>query len=305
MKEYDLIIVGAGPAGLSAGIYAARAGLKAILFEKALVGGQMALTDSIENYPGFSKIAATELIQRFEAQAKSFGLEVRSEEAKSVKKSGEKIIVSTDSSQYACTALIIATGSNPKKLGVKGEKELSSKGVHYCALCDGPLYHGKDIAVVGGGDSALKEAIFLAGIARKVTIIHRRDSFRAEKAWQDRAFKNPKISILWDSEVTEILGKNFVEKLKIKNNKKGESSELKASAVFVYVGLVPNTELFDVKKDSNGCLLVDKFMQSSVQGIFAAGDCVAGSFKQISTSVGEGAKAAISAAEYIHSKPKH
>lgn len=295
---YDVVIIGGGVAGLTAGLYAVRAGVKTLLFEKSILGGQIALTNKVENYPGFESISGLELAKKFKTHAEKFGLEVRYDEVISVENSGELKKIKTKKSEIEAKAVIIATGASPRKLGVPGEKELDAKGVHYCALCDGPLYKGKKLAVVGGGDSAVKEALFLTGIAENVILIHRRDKLKAEEINQRHILENKKIKILWNSKVKEYKGEKKLEKIIIENTETFEVSELDVDAVFVYAGSIPVTHFINVNKDKNGYISVDEHMKTSEKGIFAAGDCIVSDIKQVATCVGEGAEAAIHASEY-------
>ncbi len=300
----DLLIIGGGPAGLTAGIYARRARLKALLVEKVSPGGQVLVTDLIENYPGFPEgIAGYELIDKMVAQAKRFGLEIKNDEVEKVipgKKQGLIHVEFASRESIDCRTLILATGASPNKLGVPGERELTGRGVSYCATCDGPFFRDLEVAVVGGGDSAVQEALFLTKFAKKVYLIHRRDQLRAIKVLQEKALSNPKIQPVWNTVVESIQGKDKVESLELLNRKSGEKSTLKVEGVFVFVGITPNTEFVKgvVDMDERGFIKTDQWMQSSVKGIFAAGDCRAKPLRQVSTAVGDGATAAF-AAEHI------
>ncbi len=300
-NSFDLVIIGAGAAGLTAAIYALRAGLAVACIEKAIPGGHAALIEKIENYPGFSAVSGMELMKKFEAQAKGYGLKIVRDEVLSVEGNGAAIAVKAKKQVFAAKAVIVASGSVHKALGVPGEKELVGKGVHYCALCDGPVYSGKKIVVVGGGNSAVEEAIFLSRIASKVVLVHRRSELRAEKILQERARNIKNIEWLLDTEIKGLVGKNKLEKIVLESNKTGKRQELAADALFVYIGRKPNTDFAGVKKNSQGMIIVDKNMQTSVRGIFAAGDCIEKSVWQIATCVAEGAIAAVSAAKYIES----
>ncbi len=297
-ENYDVIIIGGGPAGLTAGIYIKRAKLNALLIEKTVVGGQMLLADVIENYPGFLEIKGFELAQKMEEQAKKFGLEIKFSEVKQVKSKEKKVFCEEES--LTAKALIIASGAEPTKLNVKGEAELIGKGVSYCATCDGAFFSGKEVAVVGGGDTALVEALYLSKIAERVYIIHRRDKFRGEKINQEKVLSNPKITIIWNTIIQEVIGKDKVEALLIKNVKTGREEIKPIDGVFIAVGRKPNTEFItDVEKDELGYIKVNDEMETSAEGVFAAGDCTSKKWRQITTAVGEGAKAAISAEKYI------
>lgn len=297
---YDVVIIGGGPAGLTAGIYARRAMLKAVLLEKTGVGGQIIVTDLVENYPGFLEISGADLARKFEEHAQKFGLETRSMvEVSGIEDRGTTKIVKTTEGDIEAKAVIIASGTTPKKLDVKGELEFTGRGVSYCATCDGFFFRDKIVVVVGGGDSAVTEAIFLTRMAKKVVVVHRRDRLRAEKINQEHAFANPRISFVWDSVVEEIAGKNIVEKVIVRNVKTNAVSELKTDGVFIYVGLIPNTGFADVEKDERGFIVPYPGQATSVKGIFVAGDCRVTPLRQIVTAVGDGAIAAVSAEKYI------
>ncbi|MDP2846237.1 MAG: FAD-dependent oxidoreductase, partial [Candidatus Methanoperedens sp.] len=247
---YDVVIIGGGPAGLTAGIYTKRAMLKAVLLEKIGIGGQIIVTDLVENFPGFLEISGADLAMKFEEHARKFGLETKSmTEVSGIEDKGNIKIVKTTEGDIEAKAVIIATGTTPRRLGAQGELDFTGKGVSYCATCDGFFFRDKVVVVVGGGDSAITEAIFLTKMAKKVYVVHRRDKLRAEKINQEHAFANPKISFVWDSVVEEIAGKNVVEKAIIRNVKTNATSEIKTDGVFIYVGLIPNTAFANVKKD--------------------------------------------------------
>lgn len=297
---YDVIIIGGGPAGLTAGIYVKRAMLNALLLEKTGVGGQIIITDLVENFPGFLEISGADLARKFEEHAMKFGLEMKSMvEVSGIEDKGNTKIVKTSEGDFEAKAVIIASGTTPRKLGVKGELEFTGRGVSYCATCDGFFFRDKVVVVVGGGDSAITEAIFLTKMAKKVIVVHRRDKLRAEKINQEHAFANPKISFVWDSVVEEIAGKNIVEKAIVRNVKTNALTELKTDGVFIYVGLIPNTAFANVKKDEWGFIIANDKMETSVRGIFVAGDCRVTPLRQITTAVGDGAIAAVSAEKYI------
>ncbi|HYA12708.1 MAG TPA: thioredoxin-disulfide reductase [Syntrophales bacterium] len=304
---YDIVIIGGGPAGLTAGLYAARAGLKTLLFEGVSSISQITVTDLIENYPGIPEgISGFELIERFKKQASQFGLEVLSNDVISITRrtrgDTETWEVKTEDIPYESLAIIIATGAYWRKLGVLGEDAFVGKGVSYCATCDGPLFKNRDVVVVGGGDAAVQEAIFLTNFARKVTIVHRRDCLRATKNLQKRAFANSKIEFAWNSVVEEISGADFVEKIKIRNVKSSDvTMEMPAAGVFIFTGLIPKTDIVHgvVDLDSGGYIIVDENMQTSAKGIFAGGDCIRKSLRQVITACGDGATAAFSAQHYV------
>ena len=296
---YDLIIIGGGPAGLTAGIYAQRARLKTLLLEKEMVGGQIAVSDVIENYPGFPSISGAELMEKFEQQARGLGLEIKLTDVIAVQKKGEEKIVKTSDGDLIAKSVIVATGAKPRRLGIPGEKERTGKGVSYCATCDGPFFKGQKVIVVGGGDTAVKEAVYLSKIANKVYIAHRRDQLRAEKIIQEKAMSTPNIEILWSHILKEIRGKTGVEKVVLQNLKDNTVKELDVEGVFVFVGINPTTDFVDVEKDKQGFIKTDQDMRTSVKGIFAAGDCRTTALKQVSTAVGDGAIAAFVAEKYI------
>ena len=301
-KIYEVIIIGGGPAGLTAGLYTSRSRLHTLLIETGLLGGQMTTTELIENYPGFPQgIIGDGLSRLIEEQAKRFGLEVVSQEAVEVETDGDLKIVKADDAIYHCKALIICTGNEWRKLGVPGEKEFTGKGVSYCATCDGAFFRDSQIIVVGGGDSALTEALYLTKFAKEVTIIHRRDALRGTKIYQERVFANPKIKLIWNSVVQEIKGDSVVQSALVKNVKTGEISELKAEGVFLFVGLLPRTQFLKglVQMDEAGYIVTNENCESSVEGIFAAGDCRKKLLRQVTTAVGDGATAAFAAEKYL------
>jgi len=304
-KEYDLLIIGGGPAGLSAGLYASRSRLKVRLFEKELVGGQASITDIIENYPGFPEgISGFDLSDKMREQAEKFGLELDMTEAVSVDLEGTVKKVSTPGGEYSAGAIIIASGVRPSKLDVPGAAELTGRGISYCATCDGPFFRDKKVMVIGGGNSAVEEAIYLTKFASSVTIVHRRDELRAEKIVQERAFSNEKVDFLFDSVITSVSGDMAVSKVTVKNVKTGEEKEVPVDGIFVFVGNLPNTELFDGKidLDEQGYIVTDDTLMSSTPGVFAAGDVRKNNLKQVVWAAAEGALAAVSAEKYIESQ---
>ncbi|WP_292469969.1 thioredoxin-disulfide reductase [Methanolobus sp.] len=298
---HDLIIIGGGPAGLTAAIYAVRYGLDTLVLEKNVVPGQISTADKVENYPGFSSISGMELMQKFSDHAEKTGVKVQVTGVKTVRDAGDRKIVVTDDGELEALAVIIATGANPRHLGVPGEERLLTKGVSYCATCDGPFYSGLEVIVVGGGESAVTDALILSGIASKVHVVHRRDELRACSLLQKRAFSTKNVSFIWDTEVQEIKGEELVEKVVLKNTKTSEMTEMDIDGVFIYVGIDPNTAMVDVDKTDVGFIVTNDRMESSVSGIFAAGDCRRTSMWQVVTAVSDGAVAAISAHEYITS----
>ncbi|OPX25762.1 MAG: thioredoxin-disulfide reductase [Candidatus Latescibacterota bacterium] len=299
---YDVIVIGGGPAGLTAGLYTSRAGLRTLLVEQLMPGGQAATTDMVENYPGFPEgIAGPELMQRFEQQAVRFGLEVRIAQAQAISVRGRDRIVSVGDEELVAGALIIASGSSPRKLGVPGEDAFRGRGVSYCATCDGPLYRDAVLAMVGGGDSAVKEGIFLTKFARKVYLIHRRDELRASGVTRDRALSNEKIEFVWNSVVEEIVGEQMVSGVRVRNVKTREQSTLPVDGVFIFVGTEPNTGFVKgiLKLDEKGTLVTNRDTETLVPGIFAAGDVQEPFAQQIAVAVGHGAQAAMMAEHYL------
>jgi thioredoxin reductase (NADPH) len=302
---YEVIIIGGGPAGLTAGLYTSRSRLQTLLIEVGLLGGQMTTTEVIENYPGFPQgIDGNELSRLMEEQAKRFGLEVTSEEVVGVIMDREIKVVKANDITYRCKTLIICTGNEWRKLGVPGEKEFTGKGVSYCATCDGAFFKDSEIFVVGGGDSALTEALFLTKFVKGLTIVHRRDALRATKIYQERAMANPKIKFLWNSVVQEIKGDQVARAVLVKNVKTGELKEFNTEGVFLFVGLTPRTEFLKglVQMDEAGYIITNDHCETSVKGIFAAGDCRKKLLRQIATGVGDGATAAFAAEKYLEEK---
>lgn len=304
MKIYDTIIIGGGPGGMSAAIYAARGGLKTAVFEKYLLGGQINVTFEVENYPGIPQIlTGFELSERFKEQADKFGPEFIEEEIIKVdfeSKDGLKKVYTEDDEYFAKT-IIVATGAQPQKIGCCGEEDYLCKGLSYCATCDGALYRDKVVAVVGGGDSAVEEGMFLTKFASKVYIIHRRDELRAVKTIQNRAFKNDKIEFIWDSVVDEVVGENTVSSLLLTNRKTKEKSELKVDGVFIYVGIIPNNELVKdaVTLNEGGFVITNELMETNISGVYAIGDLRETPLRQVITASSDGAIAAFYAERYI------
>jgi thioredoxin reductase (NADPH) len=298
----DLIIIGSGPAGFTSGIYAGRAELSPLLITGSALGGQMSFTTYIENYPGFPQgTTGQELAQVMQKQAERFGTKLEMDEVTGVDFSVHPFKVKTHAQEYEAKAVIIATGSSPRKLGVPGEKEFAGRGVSYCAVCDGFFYQNRTVIVVGGGDSAVEEAMFLTKYASKVYLVHRRNRPRAERVIQERAFKNERIEWVWDSVVTEILGEQGVAQAHIKNVKTGEESFLEADGIFIYIGNVPNTQFLDgqVELSEHGYIVTDRKCHTSALGVFAAGDVQEWVLQQIATAVGSGAMAAMEADKFI------
>ncbi|MGF7184043.1 thioredoxin reductase (NADPH) [Desulfitispora alkaliphila] len=299
---YDVVILGGGPAGLTAALYTARAGMKTLVLEKTMPGGQAALTEWIENYPGFPQgISGPELMQKFMEQATKVGAEFKTEEVTSVDFSGTVKKLTTNNGEIEASTVIVATGAQARKLAVLGEEKFTGRGVSYCATCDGAFFKDKKVAVVGGGDSAVEEAIFLTKFASEVLLIHRRDELRATKILQERAFKNPKIKLIFDTVVEEIKGESAVTHAILHNKKTEEKREEKLDGVFVFVGTVPNTEFLEgaIELTSLGYITTHSYLKTSVPGVFAAGDVRETYLRQVSTAVGDGATAAMAAEHYL------
>ena len=305
MEKLEILIAGAGPAGLTAGIYASRAGHRTLVLEKAFAGGQMALTSEVQNYPGFAEpVSGMSLAETMKQQATRFGCEVLNAEATGIATTSAGFEVLTTAGPVAAAAVIICSGVKPKLLGVPGEKELSGRGVSYCAVCDGPLFRGREVAVVGGGDSALDEALYLAGICSRVHIIHRRDEFRAVRVAQDRVRARDNVDLHLSSVVTAITGTARLESLEMASTKDGSRSSLPVAGLFIYVGSVPNTQWCRgvVKLDDSGFVICDERLGTGIPGVFAAGDIRVSRLRQIATAVGDGALAAMMAHEYLLGK---
>jgi thioredoxin reductase (NADPH) len=296
---YDLVIIGGGPGGLTAAIYARRALLKTLLIEKGALGGQIAKSDVIENYPGFPSISGAELMEKFEEHARGFELEVKTAEVTSIEDNGEVKLVKTSEGDVETKAIIVATGASPRVLGAPGENEFTGKGVSYCATCDGPFFRGLEVLVVGGGDTAVKEAVYLSKLASKVYLVHRRDKLRAEKILQEKAIKTENIEILWSHVLEEIKGEQLVTSTVVKDLKTDETRELPTEGVFVFVGINPTTDFVDVEKDDRGFIITNKNMETSAKGIYSIGDCRDTPLLQVATAVGDGAIAAFKAEEYL------
>jgi len=302
-KIYDAIIIGGGPAGLTAGIYLSRARMDTLLIEKAMPGGQAVLTEIIENYPGFPEgISGPELMQKMEEQAVRFGLKIEYGEVEEIKIEEDKVkIIKINNKEYKTMAIILASGVEASKLGVPGEEELRGRGVSYCATCDAPFFKDQKIVVVGGGDTAIEEALYLTKFVQEVTIVHRCDRLRATKILQERVFSNKKINFAWDSLAIKILGKEKVEGVLIQNKKTGEEKEIFCKGVFVFVGNIPNSKFLNemIKLDQKGYILTDDNMMTSQEGIYACGDIRKKLLRQVVTACGEGAIAAFAAQKYI------
>jgi thioredoxin reductase (NADPH) len=300
----DLIIIGAGPAGLTAGLYAARARLKTLMLEKLSPGGQVLMTDWVENYPGFPDgISGFELMDKMRRQAEKFDLVIENQEVSRLELSPEKKVVVADKGNLETRALILTSGATPRKLGIEGEDLLTGKGVSYCATCDGPFYRDQEVALIGGGDTAVEEAIFLTRFAAKIHLIHRRDELRATKLLRERVMALDQVNIMWDTVPTRIVGDTEVKGVDLKNVKTGKTSHLPVQGVFVFVGYIPNTELVkdQLELDTLGFVVTNNDMQTSVPGVFAAGDIRSKILRQIATAVGEGATAAFAVERYLES----
>ncbi|MHC5268100.1 thioredoxin-disulfide reductase [Enterococcus sp. LJL98] len=298
----DVIVIGAGPAGMTAALYASRSNLSVLLIERGAPGGQMNNTAEIENYPGFDRVMGPELAEKMYTPLEKFGTQHAYGIVEGLKDCGAYKEVKTDSQTYQAKTVIIATGCEHRQLGVKGEHEFAGRGVSYCAVCDGAFFRNRKLLVIGGGDSAVEEALFLTQFASEVVIVHRRDELRAQKVIQDRAFANPKISFLWDSVVKEILGnKMSMTGAQIENVKTGEVTEVEAGGVFIYVGLDPLTEAFKDSGITNeeGWILTDDEMRTNLPGVYAIGDVREKTLRQITTAVGDGSIAGQQVFQYI------
>jgi thioredoxin reductase (NADPH) len=303
-KQYDVIIIGSGPAGYTAAIYAARANLSVLMLQGYQPGGQLTQTSDVENYPGFEEgILGPEMMEKFEAQARRFGTETLQEDVTAVDFSKRPFTVKTDFGEYLGRAVIISTGASAQWLGLPSEERLKGRGVSACATCDGFFFKNKDVAVVGGGDTAMEEATFLTRYARHVTVIHRRDSLRASKIMQERAFKNPKISFIWDTEVTEVLGEDAITGVRLRNLKTGEESTLPVQGLFMAIGHKPTTDLFKglITMDKAGYIVPVEHTMTNIPGVFAAGDVTDHRYRQAVTAAGDGCRAAIDVERWFES----
>ena len=306
MDDQHVIIIGGGPAGVTAGLYASRAHLKTILLEAMIPSGQAYMAERIENYPGFPDgISGRELIERFVQQATKFGLEIQQfTKVDTVALEGEKKVVTAGEKKFSASALIIATGAQANTLGIPGEEEFTGKGVSYCAICDGAFFNDQEVAVLGGGDAALEDALYLARIARKVFVIHRRDQLRAQKILQNKAQEEKKIEFVWNTVVKEIRGEDQVKTVVLENIKDAQQRNLTVGGVFIAVGQRPNTDFVRevVELDEKGYIITDHNCATSVAGIFAAGDVRQKGLRQIATAVGDGALAVAAVEKYIEGK---
>lgn len=301
---YDLLIIGGGPAGLSAGIYAARSNLKTAVIERGLPGGQMQNTLEVENYPGFQDITGPELSEKLHQQALHFGIDWKQGEIEKVELEGDTKRVFFGQEQLEAHSIVIASGAHPRYLGVPGEKEFAGRGVSYCATCDGAFFKNKQVVVVGGGDSAIEEGIYLTRFAKQVTIVHRRDKLRAQPILQERAFANDRIDFIWNSTVEEIVGDQKVSSVKLINKITKEEQSVPADGVFIYVGFVPNSSYLQGTRilDEAGYVLTDQQMGTEIPGVFAAGDVRKTHLRQIVTAASDGALAAMAAYHYLENR---
>lgn len=298
--EFDTVILGGGPAGLSAGIYASRGAVSTAIVDMNMFGGQPSNYLELENYPGFQVVGGYDLMEKFEEHADKFGVKkFPMQEIQSIDLNSKRII--TSENEFSAKTIIIATGAQPMKLGVPGEKEFVGRGVSYCAVCDGAFYRNKVVAVVGGGNAAVEEAMYLTKFADKVYLVHRRDELRADKIVQERAFKNEKIEFVWNSIVTEIKGENLVDTVVLENVKTHEVSNLSVNGVFPYIGIVPNVENISgqLLQDAGGFIITDETMATSVEGVFAVGDVRKTPLRQVITAASDGAVGAVYAVKYI------
>jgi thioredoxin reductase (NADPH) len=299
---YDVIILGSGAAGLAAALYTARARMSTLVLAGPTLGGWIALTDVVENYPGFPEpVKGPELAQRMQQQAERFGAKIELDEATVVDLNQEPFRITAYGGEYQAKTIIVATGASPRKLGVPGEDKFTGRGVSYCATCDGFFYRGKEVAVVGGGNSAVEEGIFLTRFADKLYLVHRRDRLRADAIVQERAFENDKIEFVWNNTVTEILGEQTVTGVRLRNVQTEEESILPVSGVFIYIGMIPNSDLFKEQLDMDqwGYILTHDGQHTNIPGVFACGDIQEHYLLQITTAVGSAARAAMQAEKYI------
>ena len=301
--DYDVVIIGAGPAGLAAGLYAARARRRTMVIERKVTGGQIALTSEVENYPGIENINGFELAQAMHRQAEKHGMETAYADVIAVDQEGPYHVVRTSEGAYRARTVIVTGGADYDRLGVPGEERLTGFGVSYCATCDAAFFKDQSVAVIGGGDAAMDEALFVARYANKVYVVHRRDTLRASAILQERAFAEPRLSFVWNTVVEEILGDGAVSGLRLRDTVTGEASELAVAAVFVFIGMKPNSGYLrgKVKMDTGGHIFVNEWMETEIPGLFAAGDIRANSARQAVTAAGDGATAAIRADHYITS----
>ncbi len=304
IKNFDTVILGGGPAGFSAGMYAARGAISTAIIDISMMGGQPSNYLELENYPGLKRIGGFDLMEKFEEHADMFGVQkFPMQEILSVDLLSNPKIIKTKDFVFCAKSVIIATGAKPMKLGVKGEEEFVGRGVSYCAVCDGALYKDKVVAVIGGGNSAVEEAIYLAKFASKVYVVHRRNELRADKIIQERAFKNPKLEFIWDTVVDEIKGRDLVDSIVIRNVKTKIVGEIMIDGIFPYIGIVPNVENINgqISQDNRGFIITDETMKTSVEGVYAVGDVRNTPLRQVITSASDGAIGAVYAVKYVES----
>ncbi len=303
-RDYDIVIIGGGPAGLAAGLYGARGRRKTVLIEKGVVGGQIALTELVENYPGIPQINGFDLAQAMLQQAESYGMETEYTQVLGIAQQGDTWLVRTEAADFLAKSVIITAGAEYNKLGVPGEERLTGKGVSYCATCDAAFFKDQDVIVVGGGDAAVEEGLFTTRYVSSATLVHRREELRASAILQERAFADPKLSFAWNTVVTEIIGDDQVQSVKLRDVVTGEESTKDVAAVFIFIGQHPNTDFLGdlVAKDPGGHVVVDEWMATKLPGLYAAGDVRQNSARQVASSVGDGVTAAIAAEHYIAAK---
>jgi thioredoxin reductase (NADPH) len=308
MYDYDVLVVGGGPAGLTAALYAARAKLSTLVIDRLIPGGQILNTHLVEDYPGFESIEGPELAARMQAHAEKFGAEIVMDTVLEVRSEGDLDqvkVVRTEEREYRAKAVIVTAGGSPNKLGVPGEEEYNARGVSYCAVCDGPFFNGQVLGVVGGGDAAVEEAVYLTKYASKVYLIHRRNELRAQKILQERLLANEKIEVIWDTVVDEVVGANGkVTSLSLRNVVSGETRALAVGGLFVFIGFKPNTDALGtlkdrIERDSGGHIVTNMYMETGVPGLYAAGDIRAQLARQVTTAVGDATTAALAAEKYI------
>ncbi len=303
--DHDLVIIGGGPAGLTAGQYAARARMDVVLLERAMPGGQVLITDWVENYPGFPEgITGADLVTRMTEQAQNFGLTIRSEEVTGLELSQPVKTIHLGKQSITCRTIIIASGAAPRRLEIPGESDYAGKGVSFCATCDAPFFRDQVVVAVGGGDTAVQESLYLTKFVKKVYLVHRRDQLRATGILRERVLANEKIEPVWDTILTRIGGGSTVESVSLKNVKTGDTRDIPTSGVFIWIGILPNADFIgdDLATDEFGFIRVDTDMQTSVPGVFAAGDVRKTPLRQIATAVGDAAVAAHAAERYIESQ---
>lgn len=296
---YDLIIIGGGPGGLSAAIYAVRYGLNTLVLEKGFVSGQISTTGDVENYPGFPSITGMDLMDKFSEHATDAGVIVENKDVHEITSKGDIKVVRTDEGDLETFSVIISTGASPKHLGISGEDEFRGKGISYCATCDGPFFSGRNVIVVGGGESAITDALILSDVAASVCVVHRRDELRASQVLQDRAFEKSNIEFSWNATLEEIVGDSVVREAVIRNLELDEVWRVPIDGVFIYVGIDPNTDFVNVEKDRSGFIITNEHMESSEPGIFAVGDCRNAILRQVVTAASDGAIAAFESYRYV------